>query len=59
MTIDDLNKMKLHEEMEINPRTRIMCVPGGWVYLFYDADYGVFVPRHYSIHGVDFKPQGI
>ena len=32
MTIDDLNRMKLHEIWLVN-NTQVIRVPGGWIYL--------------------------
>lgn len=61
MTFDDLNKMKLHEIWNIDDKTQIMCVTGGWIYLHTDNVpntmlASTFVPQRYVIHGTDITP---
>lgn len=59
MNIDDLNRMKLHEIWRFDENHYVMCVVGGWIYIFKTGQNEEivqatqFVPRNYQIIGVD------
>ena len=36
--------MKLHEKIMIDENIGVLCVPGGWIYIFLKNNSSVFVP---------------
>lgn len=39
MNLQDLQRLELHEEINIDYSTKVMRVPGGWIYKFYEYDF--------------------